>query len=106
VGSLNCVLAAKKKLKSEASSQASKMDLSSLADALSKINFDDDFVGEQVVAIITEMSLVAEDGSNTLSYKPPTNNNVLIKLISERLLSYFPDICIKIIDCILLIDWS
>jgi hypothetical protein len=44
------------------------MDLSSLADALSKINFDDDFVGEQVVLIITEMSLVAEYGDNTLSY--------------------------------------
>lgn len=82
------------------------MDLSSLADALSKINFDDDFVGEQVVTIITEMSLVAEYGTNTLSYKPPTNNSDLINLISERLLSFFPDICIKIIDGSLLIDWS
>jgi hypothetical protein len=80
------------------------MDLSSLADALSKLETDDDYASVHCTKIIIQMSEVADAGLNTLTYTLAATN--LLPFISYRLLSYFPDISINIIDDRLLIDWS
>jgi len=81
-----------------------KMDLSSLADALSKLETDDDYISVHCTKIIFQMSEAAEAGLNSLTYTPAATN--LLPFISHRLLSYFPDINVNIIDDRLLIDWS
>ena len=83
---------------------ATKMDLSSLREALSKIDIEGDYVGEQCMKIIIQMSDAAEIGLNTLTYKPPDSD--ILTSLSERLLEFFPDLNITITDTTLLIDWS
>ncbi len=81
-----------------------KMDLSSLSEALSKIDTDGDYVSILCMSIINDMSRVAEEGHNTLTYKPP--ETYLITPIRTQLLNFFPDIHITTTDTTLVIDWS
>ncbi len=80
------------------------MDLSSLSEALSKIDIKDDYIGNLCMKIIIEMSEAAEFGLNTLTYKPPDSQ--LIIDIRTQLLNFFPDIHITTTDTTLVIDWS
>ncbi len=81
------------------------MDLSSLAAALSKIDVEGDLVADQCMKIIAEMSQAAEIGQDTLTWRPIATSMPLIR-IYDRLIAYFPDVSIKIVDGTLLIDWS
>ncbi len=81
------------------------MDLTSLVIALSKIDVEGDLVADQCMKIIAEMSQAAEIGQDTLTWRPTVATVSLIR-IYDRLIGYFPDVSIKIVDGGLLIDWS
>ena len=82
------------------------MDLSSLVTALSKIDVEGDLIADQCMKIIAEMSQAAEIGQDTLTWRPSGDVRMPLIRIYDRLIAYFPDVTIKIVEGGLLIDWS
>jgi hypothetical protein len=84
----------------------SKMDMTSVADELSRIVATDCKVDTISSKIIAEMSQVSEIGFDTITYTFAEADLVYGAKVADRLKSYFPDVIIKLEGNKLHLDWS